>query len=85
MSLVRGRIFGRRTISIALELSSYALQCTIGSSEKTSKLNLFIYLINPISGIKYLNECDKETYSACVDASTMPVCSLDAHTIGQPA
>ena len=80
--LVRGRIFGRRTSSIAPKLSSNDLQYMIGSSENTSKQNVLISLINPISGIKYLNDCDSKTYSAYLEYRAMTVWSLKYHTIG---
>ena len=83
--LVQGLIFGRRASSIAPELSSNALQCTIGSSKRTSEPNVFIYLINAVSRNKYLNDGDKEIHSASVEDSATNVCSLEAHTIGNPA
>ena len=39
----------------------------ISSSEKTSKLRFLIFFINPIIGVKYLNDCNKETYSVYVE------------------
>ena len=76
MFLVRRHIFGRHEIPIAQDLSSNNLRCTIGYSKKTSKPNVLVYLMNPIIGNKYLNECDKETYSASLEDSEMTVFSL---------
>ena len=73
---LQGRIFGRRVRSIALELSSNSFQCTIGSSKKTSKPNVFISLNDPIIGIKYLNDCDSKTYLDSVEDRANVVCSL---------
>ena len=83
MCLVCGHIFGRRARSIAPELYPNAVQCTIGSSKKTSKPKVSIYLINPISGIKYLNGSDSETYLVSVEDRSTTICSLEYHTIGQ--
>ena len=62
--------------SIAPDLSSNAVQCTIGSSENISKTNVFVSVINHISGIKSLNDRDKETYYAYVEDSGMKFCNL---------
>ena len=62
--------------SISLELSSNDLKWMTDSSEKTSNLSVFISLINLISGIKSLNDYDKETYSASVEDSATTICSL---------
>ena len=40
---------------------------TIDSSENTPKPDIFNPLINPISGIKILNDCDKEVLSASTE------------------
>ena len=80
MCLVRGCIFKSHVISIALELSTNYLQCTISSSKNTSK-TVFISFINHIIGIKSFNDCDIETYSAYVADREMTVYSLESHTI----
>ena len=54
------------------------------SLQNTSRPNVLIYLINSISGIISLNDCYKEKYYYYVEDRAMPVCILEAHTIGYP-
>ena len=53
--------------------------------KKNLKTDILISLINPISGIKYLNDCDRKTYSSYVEDREINMCILEAHTIGHPA
>ena len=54
-------------------------------SPKITQTKSFVSLINPISGIKFLNDFDSETYSASVEDRSMNVCSLESQTIGHLA
>ena len=85
MNFVLGLIFGTVAISKAPLLSSKTLQCTVGFV--AVKLYPFCCssLTSSISGMVSHNAVLSAMNSASVVDKAICVCSLEFHTIGQPA
>ena len=85
MCLVRGRSLGDLANSSAPELSSKALQKTVGV---LLTVKIFVSCISwskLIKGIASRKACDKLMYSASVVLKVTCVCNFEHHTTGQPA
>ena len=64
--------------------SGVILKCLSVHNWSHLKTNVFISLINPVSGIKSRNDRYINTYSASVEDRAMTVCNLETHKIGPP-
>ena len=85
MCFVRGRSLGDLASSSAPELSSKALQYTVGTVLTGAKLFSFNSLRRLITGMTSLRDCDSEIYSASMVLKLTCVCKTDFQIIGQPA
>ena len=83
--LVRRVSFGDLASSRAPELSSNALQKTVGAVLIGLILLDFISSMRLIMGITVLRDCNTLMYSSSVVLRAHYVCNFDCHTMGKPA